>query len=69
MCALVLETSLLRGCGPLDTGAEPISGLVSLGLGAMMRTWEQLLAFELGLSGFDPGSQNPVLNLLAQLLC
>lgn len=55
--------ALLCGCGPLDMGAEPTSGLVSLGVGATMRIWEQLLALGLGCE-FDSGSQNPGLNLL-----
>lgn len=29
-------------------GVEPVSGLVSLGAGAAMRTWEQLLTLGLG---------------------
>lgn len=45
-----LFPALLCGCGPLDTAVEPVSGLVSLGAGAAMRTWEQLLALGLGAS-------------------
>lgn len=29
-------------------GVEPVSGLVSLGAGAAMRTWEQLFTLRLG---------------------
>lgn len=53
MCALVpgnFSPSLLCGCGPLDMGAEPISGVVSLGVEATMWTWKQLLALGLGVS-------------------
>lgn len=42
--------ALLCGCGPLVAGAESILGLVSLGVGATMRTPEQLLALGLGAS-------------------
>jgi len=45
-----LEAALLRGCGPLGTGAEPVSGLASLGAGTTMRTRERPLALGLGAS-------------------
>lgn len=53
MCALVpgnFSPSLLCACGPLDMGAEPILGVVSLGVEATMWTWKQLLALGLGVS-------------------
>lgn len=46
----IFVPTLLRGGGPLDVGAEPVSGPVSLGVGAVMRTQEQRLVLAASLT-------------------